>query len=167
MIPEWLNQLIKHRGEIYEEQYNFGSVRLENPNLRPVILCDEDLEIGGSVQDFFCENCNDFFKELSLACDAATVYLGIVGLYDKPNNFLLITHITKDEFQNYEKFMPHLSSRVNTNLGTEHFVFSSNHHSNCPVCKQEMRKVATMRFEDFFNQGGTILTWDIWKKENC
>jgi hypothetical protein len=49
--------------------------------------------------------------------------------------------------------------------GTEHFLFSFSHHPNCPMCKQEMRKIATMRFEDFFNQGGTILTWDIWKKE--
>lgn len=137
-----------------------------------IFLGGENISKGGFLEELKCISCNFTSKRLILQSDTDMVYMGVVGLTDIKEDRILITHLNKEEWDNFKDYLPEkLEERINKEMKSSNFVYfkfgTKMNDDNelikkisCPKCSGSLEKSCYQSFENYIENGGEILTLD-------
>lgn len=136
-----------------------------------IYLGSENISIGGKVEFIKCSACNFDSFRLELSADTDMVYQDVIGFVNKEHKELLLTHLSDEEFHNFNNYSGNqLSERVNKVFKENDFTFyKSKHFSNqngeeywapiCPKCENSFQPERKISLDDFIKEGGKIITY--------
>jgi len=141
-----------------------------------IYLGGERISTGGFLENMKCVTCEFESKRLILQADTDMVYMGVVGLTDLENNRIVITHLSKKEWQDYKNQVPEkLEERINTLFNSNSFKFFEQKHfyekvTNekiyrpiCLNCSDYLEKVDYQSFDHYIKSGGKLISIDVFE----
>lgn len=89
---------------------------------RIIHLGGEKISVGGFLKLMNCDKCNFNTQRLILQADTDMVYMGVVGLTDLKRKRIVITHVNREEWNNFKEYMPvKLEARINEMFNVNSF----------------------------------------------
>ena len=125
-----------------------------------------------TIKSFGCPNCGFISPLFSIIGDSwAMNFLGVIGIFNSEGKELFITHLTKDEFQNYRNIDSSIiCNRLELLLNRKNLVFlkKSVDENNklflkCPKCETKMKEIEEQKLEGYSNNGGKIYTIGVYQ----
>jgi len=124
-----------------------------------------------TVSDLKCTHCN--FKTLTfeiIGDSWAMNFIGIIGVFDVEKEELFITHLTKNEYQNYRTIKQNvISDRLKLLINRENLIFLKNEidennklYKKCAKCGEKLEQTKMQSLADFVTNGGKIYTIGIY-----
>ena len=138
-----------------------------------IYLDGENISKGGTVEFIKCVNCGHEGISLHLLSDTDMVYQRVIGHGSKIKKELVLTRLTKDEYNSYARLTGReLSARINATFNREdleyfksgHFIRSDGDKiwaNICPTCDSYFELQKSMDFDQFIKEGGRIVCYSI------
>lgn len=118
-----------------------------------------------------CDNCNLKTLSFEIVGDSwAMNFIGIIGLFDIEKEELFITHLTKNEYQNYRAINQDvISNRMRLLINRENLIFLKNEidensklYKKCTKCGEKLEQTQILSLAEFASNGGKIYTIGIY-----
>ena len=138
-----------------------------------IYLDGENISTGGQVEYYRCDNCSHETFCLQLYRETDSVYIGIINVTAADSKELVITRLTRHEFQHFGQIPKQIiADRINNFLNRKdliyvelkHFVLNNGEKvfgKACPKCKEHMSRQKYKSLETFIEEGGKIITYSI------
>ena len=94
-----------------------------------IYLDGENISTGGTVEFIKCVNCGFESIALQLCADTDMVYHGIIGHGSKEKKEVVLTRLTRDEYNSYNRLTgKKLSERLNTVFNRDDLEYFKSRH---------------------------------------
>lgn len=121
----------------------------------------------GTIKKLRCKHCNfecDCFK--IVGDTEAMNFLGVIGLTNLNAKEIFITHLTRQEYQEYGTIdSKRINARLEKLLKRSNLVYFRNKFDtqgriflSCPICESEMATTNEITLSEYVNEGGKIYT---------
>jgi len=121
----------------------------------------------GTIRQLKCSNCNFSCDCFSIIGDTEAMnFLGIIGLTNLDSKEIIITHLTKDEFQEYKSLKREkVETRIKKLLNRKNLVWLKKKSDvngklfhPCLKCDNQMNISQELSLSEYINFGGKIYT---------
>ncbi len=138
-----------------------------------IYLDGENVTTGGTVEFVKCINCKYEAIALQLFADTDMVYHGIIGHGSRQTKELVLTRLTRKEYESYGRLTgKELSSRLNNIFNRVDLEYFKSRHfikgdgekiwaKICPNCDSFFALERRLKFDEFIKQGGKIICYSI------
>jgi hypothetical protein len=125
-----------------------------------------------TVKSFTCPNCDFKSPLFSIIGDSwAMNFLGVIGIFNSDGKELFITHLTKDEFQNYRNIEAStICNRLELLLNRKNLIFLRKSEDEngklflkCPKCESKMKEIKEQSLEEYVDEGGKVYTIGVYQ----
>jgi hypothetical protein len=120
-----------------------------------------------TIRQLQCVNCDFSCDNFSIIGDTEAMnFLGIIGLTNLDSKEVIITHLTKAEFQNYKLIdRENVEARIKKLLNRNNLIwlkrkrdFSEKLFIPCPKCDNKMDILQEISLSQYIDLGGKIYT---------
>ncbi len=138
-----------------------------------IYLDGENVSTGGTVEFVKCINCKYEAIALQLFADTDMVYHGVIGHGSRQTKELVLTRLTREEYNAYGRLTgKELSSRLNNIFKRADLEYFKSRHfikedgekiwaRICPNCDSYFVLEKRLNFDDFIKQGGKVICYSI------